>query len=87
MKIGIKYCGGCNNRYDRATFVEKFKNAVEGMEYVQQGETYDHLLVVCGCHSCCASIQNIAVNGSIIYFKSTEDFDEVYKKLKQLQDG
>lgn len=84
MKIGIKYCGGCNNRYDRAGFVNKLKNGVDGMEYVQQGEVYDHLLVVCGCPSCCASIQNIAVNGSIIYIKSTKDFDEVYNKLTQL---
>ena len=23
MKVGIKYCGGCNPRYDRAAFVER----------------------------------------------------------------
>ena len=25
MKIGIKYCGGCNPRYDRSQEVEKLK--------------------------------------------------------------
>lgn len=25
MKIGIKYCGGCNPRYDRNQEVEKLK--------------------------------------------------------------
>ncbi|GAA0177779.1 hypothetical protein SH2C18_09460 [Clostridium sediminicola] len=85
MKIGIKYCGGCNNRYDRAAFVNKLRNVVEGMEYVQPEEVYDYLLVVCGCPSCCASIDNIAVKGSIIYIKSAEDFDDVYNKLTGLQ--
>lgn len=28
MKIGIKYCGGCNPRYDRSQEVEKLKKKI-----------------------------------------------------------
>ena len=59
MKVGIKYCGGCNPRYDRAAFVSRLLPAHPewDTEYSQEGVHYDRLYVICGCTSCCASYE------------------------------
>ncbi len=56
MKIGIKYCGGCNPRYDRGEHVKALREThpEQDWEYVKEENFYDLLLVVCGCGSCCA---------------------------------
>ena len=57
MKVGIKYCGGCNPRYDRAARVKELcaANPEWEAEYASEGVNYDLLLVVGGCTACCAS--------------------------------
>ena len=56
MKIGIKYCGGCNPRYDRAEYVRTLReeHPEQEWEYVKEEAFYDLLLVIGGCASCCA---------------------------------
>ena len=56
MKVGIKYCGGCNPRYDRAASDRTLcaRHPDWEWEYAQEGVLYDLLLVVGGCASCCA---------------------------------
>lgn len=55
MRIGIKYCGGCNPFYDRKACVEKLEESMPGIcfEPVKQGESYDKVLLVCGCQRAC----------------------------------
>lgn len=57
MKIGIRYCGGCNPSYDRKLYVEKLKHLYTGYQIEAATETnhYDYLIIVSGCMSCCAS--------------------------------
>lgn len=61
MRVGIKYCGGCNPRYDRVAFVEGLKCQYEetDFELAAPGTLYDYLLVVCGCQARCADIQGL----------------------------
>ena len=56
MKVGIKYCGGCNPRYDRAAYVRQLCEAHPEWEweYAAEDVPYDLLLVIGGCSSCCA---------------------------------
>ncbi|MBM6926987.1 hypothetical protein [Pseudoflavonifractor phocaeensis] len=58
MRIGIKYCGGCNPRYDRVAYVQtlacRYPNAV--FEPAEPGRDYDVVLVVCGCSARCAGV-------------------------------
>jgi hypothetical protein len=58
-KVAIRYCGGCNPRYDRGAMVERVcRNHPEwDVEIATEGRTYDLLLVVGGCPSCCAAYQ------------------------------
>lgn len=63
MKIGVKYCGGCNPRFDRAKLLDRIKARYAGGEvafsYAKPGEQYDVLLVINGCERSCADIRGL----------------------------
>ncbi len=61
MRIGVKYCGGCNPRYDRVAYVQtlasRWPDAV--FEPAQPGQVYHRVLVVCGCPAQCAGVEGL----------------------------
>lgn len=50
QRIGVRYCGGCNPRYDRVAVVNKLASLLPQAELVpaQAGAAYAGALVVCG---------------------------------------
>ena len=56
MRFGVKYCGGCNPRYQRGEFLKMisrhFQNRVD-FELAKEDTLYDGLLVLGGCSNCC----------------------------------
>lgn len=56
-RIGLRYCGGCNPRFDRTAFVRKLKDDFPALlfTYAEADVLYDAILVVCGCTAICAS--------------------------------
>ena len=61
MRVGVKYCGGCNPRYDRVELVRCLmeERPEDCFEMARPGVEYDQLLVVCGCQVQCADIQDL----------------------------
>lgn len=61
MKIGIKYCGGCNPRYDRTKEVKKLSEIFpqHTFTYLLNQEGCDVCLLVCGCPTGCAESEGI----------------------------
>lgn len=57
MHIGVKFCGGCNPRYDRRAYYESMikRHPSHAFSIAEEGGFYDCLLVIGGCSSCCAS--------------------------------
>jgi len=71
MRAGVKFCGGCNPRYDRAGEFERIRagfgndegiSGKEGIhsenivfEFARQDGSYDVLLTICGCDNRCAT--------------------------------
>ncbi|MFV0527695.1 MAG: hypothetical protein ACK5MN_03095 [Lachnospiraceae bacterium] len=57
MRIGVKYCGGCNPVYDRVANVNKLTKECEpfGIELVayRKNQEYDACLLVKGCTRNC----------------------------------
>ncbi|MGN0733649.1 MAG: hypothetical protein ACI4LC_05690 [Emergencia sp.] len=68
MRIGVRFCGGCNPRYDRGAFYKEVaeSNSCHSFSIAEEGEKYDKLLVIGGCPACCAAYEQY-------------DFDEVRK--------
>ncbi len=56
LKIGLKYCGGCNPEYDRVRAVEQITERLQGKaEFCPPGnKDLDIILVVEGCATACA---------------------------------
>ena len=85
MVFGVKYCGGCNPRYDRTAFFDTVKKRCpeEEFQYVQPEVTYDHLLVVCGCPSRCADISKIQVIGDTFKVSEESQMEQLITEIKQ----
>lgn len=56
LRVGIKFCGGCNPRYDRPALVSRLAGRFPRVCFlpVAEGERYDAVAVVCGCLAACA---------------------------------
>jgi hypothetical protein len=82
LKVGVKYCGGCNPGYDRVALADFIKNSLHGrVEFVAlDSEVVDLILAVEGCKTCCADLS--AFEGKQIYFiAQIEDAGKFLQKL------
>ncbi|QAT49478.1 hypothetical protein EQM14_06635 [Caproiciproducens sp. NJN-50] len=82
MKIGVKYCGGCNPRYDRTRIVSRLREEFRGLDIVRadaQGGA-DLVAVICGCPVQCA--EHADLNGCLGKVVLTREED--YEKLRAL---
>lgn len=85
MKIGIKYCGGCNPRYDRTSFFSRIKDEVgykHQFETAISGELYDVVLVLCGCTSGCADHSMLTAKNDKILILQEKDYNGVINLLE-----
>ena len=83
IRIGVKYCGGCNPTYDRVQLVEIVKKKLSGLaEVVGADEDIDLVLAIQGCETACADLS--AFQGmhvfSIINADQAESFLNWFKQ-------
>ena len=59
LKIGLKYCGGCNPTYDRGLMAEKIKHELGDIANfdTQIGDDVDMVLSIQGCSVSCADLK------------------------------
>jgi hypothetical protein len=82
LKVGIKYCGGCNPGYDRVALADYIKKSLHGKaEFVSpDSEGIDLVLAVEGCKTCCADLGPF--KGKPIHFVSQiEDAGRFLQKI------
>lgn len=86
MKCGIKFCGGCNPRYERGEASRQIQRELNQIEFSHavEGEKYDNLLVIGGCPACCASYLQYAVEGRVIKMWDSSHIEAVKKELSDL---
>ncbi len=84
MKCGVRFCGGCNPRYDRGKAFKEIQRDVDGMDFLHaiENEDYDKLLVIGGCPSCCASYDHFNVKGKVYKIWDYSQIETVKKALK-----
>lgn len=92
MKLcGVKFCGGCNPRYDRGKAYEEIRSALRHrLDFQLASETdddglpteYDLLLVLGGCGSCCASVEQYQVKGPMVRLWEAERVGECVQLLE-----
>ncbi len=61
MRVRVKYCGGCNSRYDRKAVTDKLRAAFPHTVFVETDDEapVDFVAVECGCPSECASHEDL----------------------------
>ena len=87
MLGGVKFCGGCNPRFDRGKVYETVKkHFTDKVNFViaQEDETYDFVLVIGGCTNCCASYHQLKTKSEYILIWDESHVDKAINKIKEL---
>lgn len=88
MKIGVKYCGGCNPQYDRVEVVEALQKRLEGKAaFVSPDDDgIDLILAVEGCETACVDLSSFE-GKRIFEITSAEDADKFVALIDELTRG
>ncbi|MBR2188150.1 MAG: hypothetical protein IJ860_01895 [Eubacterium sp.] len=79
-KCAVKFCGGCNPRYDRGAAYRRIKEETSGaaeFEIARQDEHYDTLLIIRGCTQCPYLYEEIHADRRIICTSEDEVQDAI----------
>ncbi|MBW2200865.1 MAG: hypothetical protein JRF71_08510 [Deltaproteobacteria bacterium] len=82
LKIGIKYCGGCNPEYDRVALVKYIEKRLQNKaDFLSpESEDLDLILAIQGCGTTCADLTHF--QGRLVYIiKSRKDADTFLKSI------
>ncbi|NQU65084.1 MAG: hypothetical protein HQ517_12505 [SAR324 cluster bacterium] len=76
LNIGIKYCGGCNPKYNRVALLDRIKQALlDTWEFVSwEDPAADHILIVAGCDTAC--VETEPFTGKTLHLLSSEEKSE-----------
>ena len=85
MKLGLKYCGGCNPEYDRVEMVRKIENELDGIIEIVSPDVpgIESILVVQGCKTACADLSGFKCKNFMIVrdIKEADHFISEFKNI------
>jgi len=88
MIVGIKYCGGCNPRFDRTALVDHLRRAFPVLTFVGAAELgaekADFVVVVCGCPAACAAHEGLEGSRGKQIVTSAEEYAAVERRIASL---
>jgi 4-hydroxybutyrate CoA-transferase len=88
MTIQVKYCGGCNPRYDRSGLIQLIRDDFSGVNIVYEAPPAaeaDFMLVVCGCSVRCASHEKLGGLFGKQIISSPDEYPLLYKELRKAE--
>ncbi|MEE4265769.1 MAG: hypothetical protein V2I56_23985 [Desulfobacteraceae bacterium] len=82
LKVGIKYCGGCNPSYDRVALVKQIERRLKGkVAFVSAADdNVDLVLAVEGCNTACADL-SLFDDHKIRILTQIEDADDFITEI------
>ncbi|MFN2303526.1 MAG: hypothetical protein ACK2TV_07315 [Anaerolineales bacterium] len=83
IKVGVKYCGGCNPNYDRVELGEGIRKKLDGKAdfVVADSENVDVILAIEGCETACADLS--VFKDKRIFIMTGEE--ETYRFIKLIE--
>jgi hypothetical protein len=83
--IGIKYCGGCNPRYNRENLVAELKTALPDTHFVfgEEALKANILIVVSGCASACPTIDENP-NQRVLWIREQREVQDMIRWLEKM---
>ena len=83
MTITVKYCGGCNPRYDRVQMVQALRQRFPTFDIGDpHASEADFVLVVCGCPAQCAAHEDLTAPYGKAVVYSEQCFETYMKGLE-----
>ncbi|MCB6993636.1 hypothetical protein LI177_09095 [bacterium 210820-DFI.6.37] len=85
MKCGVRFCGGCNPRYNRRAALEEIKARVTDVNFVNavEGIPHDLLLVIGGCTNCCASYEQFDTKNGVLKMWDKTHIERIYDEIQK----
>lgn len=86
MRIGIKYCGGCNPRYDRTKMVSGLRKEFPGLDIFSAREDggADLVVVICGCGVRCADHARLTGRRGKIVLSRESDYEILRRRILEI---
>ena len=87
VKVGLRYCGGCNPRYDRVALVKQLQQSLPGIRFELADADAPHAaaLLVCGCSAQCVGVSDLTLPADrLLYIYSPEQFPVIREALAAL---
>lgn len=82
MKVGIKYCGGCNPHYERSEIARRLRQDFPEVDLVRaDAPDVDIVAVVCGCPVACASHEELNAKSGKIVMTRLDDYPLLSRML------
>ncbi len=86
MNVGIKFCGGCNPRYDRVRFFKILERSTpHTYSHACEEVIYDCLIIINGCTSACGSEGELKAK-VLMRIDSTSTLEHVISRLRDEQE-
>ena len=86
MKYGVRFCGGCNPRYERGEALKTIRKHFEGrveLEIAQEGVPYDGILSIGGCTNCCADYSMFENNGPCLKMWDQSHVQQIIEEIEK----
>jgi hypothetical protein len=91
MLVGVKFCGGCNPRYDRGEAFSAVKRRCEGaaarFEYAEEAREYDLLLYIAGCVNRCTALDAYKAAKGVVCLWDGARVDSVSARIEDISRG
>ena len=87
--VGIKFCGGCKEQYDRIKAWNELKEACPDVmfEPVTKGTLYDLVLVISGCFSQCPNITGLEGRNGFLHVCAQDHVAGAIRKINGLAEN
>lgn len=87
MTVNIRFCGGCNPRYDRGKLAKKIMQKYKDFRFVTNAvEETDALVVLCGCSAVCTDVSACRERHGRIIVCEPDAWDKVCGFLDGIRD-
>ncbi len=83
MTVDIRFCGGCNPRYDRGAFARRIRTAFPGIRFLCNAEEItDSVILLCGCSAACLRVPEEFEGSRRLVVTGTGQWEEVCSFLE-----
>lgn len=84
MKIGLKYCGGCNPNYERGALAARARREFPEHSFAPYDErgAYDLVLVICGCLEECFTFPCENSRLGAVWVRTPEEYGRIRQALR-----